>query len=54
MPSEHLPREVFLARPTGRRPLGRPRNTWRDFIYTLVWELPELAHIDMEREVRGF
>ncbi|XP_036950584.1 uncharacterized protein LOC119017743 [Acanthopagrus latus] len=30
MPPGRLPREMFLARPTGRRPRGRPRTRWRD------------------------
>ena len=29
MPTGRLPREVFLAPPTGRRPRGRPRTRWR-------------------------
>uniref|UniRef100_A0A8C6PEM1 ribonuclease H n=1 Tax=Nothobranchius furzeri TaxID=105023 RepID=A0A8C6PEM1_NOTFU len=31
MPPGHLPGEVFRARPTGRRPKGRPRTRWRDY-----------------------
>ena len=33
-----LPLEVFRARPTGRRPRGRPRARWRDYISLLAWE----------------
>ena len=40
-----LPGEVFRACPTGRRPRGRPRTRWRDYISQLAWErlgvLPE-------------
>ena len=36
MPPGRLPREVFLARPTGRRPRGRPRTRWRDYISSLA------------------
>ncbi|KAK0137964.1 Delta-1-pyrroline-5-carboxylate synthase [Merluccius polli] len=32
MPPGRLPGEVFRARPTGRRPRGRPRTRWRDYI----------------------
>ena len=32
MPQGRLPREVFLACPSGRRPMGRPRTKWRDYI----------------------
>ena len=56
MPPERLPREVFLARPTGRRPRGRPRTRWRDYICFLAWEslrIPqsELADVAGEKEV---
>ena len=30
MPPGRLPGEVFRARPTGRRPRGRPRTRWID------------------------
>ncbi|KAI3353353.1 hypothetical protein L3Q82_019888, partial [Scortum barcoo] len=33
-----LPREVFQACPTGRRPRGRPRTRWRDYVSRLAWE----------------
>ncbi|KAI3370364.1 hypothetical protein L3Q82_025130 [Scortum barcoo] len=34
-----LPREVFQACPTGRRrPRGRPRTRWRDYVSQLAWE----------------
>ena len=38
MPPGRIPREVFQARPAGRRPRGRPRTRWRDYISTLAWE----------------
>ncbi|KAI3369677.1 hypothetical protein L3Q82_024519, partial [Scortum barcoo] len=38
MPPGRLPREVFQACPTGRRPRGRPRTHWRDFVSQLAWE----------------
>ncbi|KAJ7991217.1 hypothetical protein DPEC_G00295030 [Dallia pectoralis] len=58
MPPGRLPREVFQARPAGRRPRGRPRTRWRDYISTLAWErlgIPqsELANVTREREVWG-
>ncbi|KAK0142304.1 LanC-like protein 2 [Merluccius polli] len=31
MPPGRLPGEVFRARPTGRRPRGRPSTRWRDY-----------------------
>ncbi|KAJ8012365.1 hypothetical protein DPEC_G00041950 [Dallia pectoralis] len=58
MPPGRLPKEVFQARPAGRRPRGRPRTRWRDYISTLAWErlgIPqsELANVAREREVWG-
>ena len=38
MPPGRLPLEVFRARPTGKRPRGRPRTRWRDYISLLAWE----------------
>ncbi|KAL6457828.1 hypothetical protein MHYP_G00330580 [Metynnis hypsauchen] len=37
MASGRLPREVFQTCPTGRRPWGRPRTRWRDYIARLSW-----------------
>nr|XP_061826649.1 uncharacterized protein LOC133613269 [Nerophis lumbriciformis] len=56
MPPERLPREVFRARPTGRRPRGRPRTRWEDYLSRLAWEclgIPqeELDEVAGEREV---
>ncbi|TWW67188.1 hypothetical protein D4764_02G0002290 [Takifugu flavidus] len=38
MPPGRLPDEVFRACPSGRRPPGRPRTRWRDYVSRLVWE----------------
>ncbi len=38
MPPGRLPGEVFRACPTGRRPRGRPRTRWRDYVSRLTWE----------------
>ncbi|PWA30791.1 hypothetical protein CCH79_00017406 [Gambusia affinis] len=48
--------KVKNARPTGRRPRGRPRTRWRDYISRLAWErlgIPpeELEEVAGEREV---
>ena len=56
MPPGRLPGEVFWACPTGRRPRGRPRTRWRDYISRLAWErlgvLPEeLVEVAEGREV---
>ncbi|PWA32443.1 hypothetical protein CCH79_00018789 [Gambusia affinis] len=50
-----LPGEVFRARPTGRRPQGRPRTRWMDYVSRLTWErlgIPpeELEEVAGERE----
>ncbi|TWW77030.1 hypothetical protein D4764_12G0004200 [Takifugu flavidus] len=36
MPHGWLPGEVFRACPSGRRPPGRPRTRWRDYVSRLV------------------
>uniref|UniRef100_A0A3B5Q8Y2 Reverse transcriptase domain-containing protein n=1 Tax=Xiphophorus maculatus TaxID=8083 RepID=A0A3B5Q8Y2_XIPMA len=56
MPPGRLPGEVFRARPTGRRPRGRPRTRWKDYVSRLAWErlgIPpeELEEVAGEREV---
>ena len=56
MPPGRFPGEVFRARPTGRRPRGRPRTRWRDYISQLAWErlgIPpeELVEVAGERTV---
>ncbi|KAK0147969.1 putative uncharacterized transposon-derived protein F52C9.6 [Merluccius polli] len=56
MPPGRLPGEVFRAHPTGRRPRGRPRTRWRDYVSRLAWErlgIPqeELDEVAGEREV---
>jgi len=38
MPPRRLLGEVFRACPTGRRPRGRPRTRWRDYVSWLAWE----------------
>uniref|UniRef100_A0AAY5JVS7 Reverse transcriptase domain-containing protein n=1 Tax=Esox lucius TaxID=8010 RepID=A0AAY5JVS7_ESOLU len=56
MPPERLPGKVFRSRPTVRRPRGRPRTHWRDYVSRLAWErlgVPpeELEEVSGEREV---
>ncbi|KAK3564250.1 hypothetical protein QTP86_011970 [Hemibagrus guttatus] len=57
MPPGHLPGEVFRACPTGKRPRGRPRTRWRDYVFRLAWEnlgVPpeELEEVARKREER--
>ncbi|KAK3506058.1 hypothetical protein QTP70_002984 [Hemibagrus guttatus] len=56
MPPGRLPGEVFRACPTGKRPRGRPRTRWRDYVIRLAWErlgVPpeELEEVAREREI---
>ncbi|KAK3557745.1 hypothetical protein QTP86_000302 [Hemibagrus guttatus] len=56
MPPGRLPGEVFRACPTEKRPRGRPRTRWRDYVFRLAWErlgVPpeELEEVAREREV---
>ncbi|KAK3515996.1 hypothetical protein QTP70_000711 [Hemibagrus guttatus] len=55
MPPGRLPGEVFRACPTRKRPQGRPRTRWRDYVSRLAWErlrVPpeELEEVSGERE----
>ncbi|KAK3505944.1 hypothetical protein QTP70_018870, partial [Hemibagrus guttatus] len=55
MPPGRLPGEVFRACPTGKRPRGRPRTRWRDYVFRLAWEClgvppEELEEVARERE----
>ena len=47
-----LPGEVFRARPTGRRPRGRPRTRQRDNVSRLAWERLGVPPEELE-EVAG-
>ncbi|KAK3527697.1 hypothetical protein QTP86_034170 [Hemibagrus guttatus] len=56
MPPGRLPGEVFRACPTGKRPWGRPRTHWRDYVSRVTWEhlrIPpkELEEVSGERKV---
>jgi len=56
IPPGRLPLEVFRACPTKRRPQGRPRTPWRDFMSLLAWERlgiqrDELKSVAGERDV---
>ncbi|TWW71602.1 hypothetical protein D4764_16G0000990, partial [Takifugu flavidus] len=46
------PGEVFRACPSGRRPPGRPRTRWRDYVSRLAWERLGIPPDELE-EVAG-
>ncbi|KAK3537481.1 hypothetical protein QTP70_012107 [Hemibagrus guttatus] len=52
MPPGRLPGEVFRACPTGKRPRGRPRTRWRDYVFQLAWERLGVPPEELE-EVSG-
>ncbi|KAK3506456.1 hypothetical protein QTP70_000619 [Hemibagrus guttatus] len=57
MPPGRLPGEVFQACPNGKRPRGRPRTRWIDYVFRLAWERlgfpPEgLEEVARERKVQ--
>ena len=35
--SEKVPKQALLAKTNGRRPVGRPRNRWTNYIEELGW-----------------
>ena len=56
MPPGGLPGDVFQVCPSGRRPRGRSRTCWRDYVSRLAWErlgipLEELVEVAWERSV---
>jgi len=55
-PQERFGKQVLLAPPAGKRPRGRPRTRWRDYISDLAWfrvgvEPAELSEISVDLEV---
>ena len=47
MPQEGLPKQALLAKANGRRPVGRPRTRWTDYIEDLGWNRLGLYPIEM-------
>jgi len=37
MPQERLPKQALFAKVKGKRPVGRPRTRWADYIEDLGW-----------------
>ena len=49
MPPNRLPNQVFQAAPTGRRPVGRPRTSWRKYMEKLLQERLGLQWIEVQQ-----
>jgi len=37
MPQERLPKQALLVKVKGKRPVGRPRTCWQDYIEDIRW-----------------
>ncbi|KAK3514742.1 hypothetical protein QTP70_029692 [Hemibagrus guttatus] len=53
MPPGRLSGEVFRACPTGKRPRGRPRTRWRDYVFRLAWERLGVNPEELESETES-
>ena len=56
MPQERLPKQALHAKANGRRPVGRPRTRWTDYIEDLGWNSlglrpSEMMEVMEDREV---
>ena len=56
MPQERLPKQALHAKANGRRPVGRPRTRWTDYIEDLGWNRlglrsSEMIEVMEDREV---
>ena len=56
MLQERLPKQALLAKANGRRPVGRPRTRWTDYIEDLGWSClglhpSEMMEVMEDREV---
>ena len=47
MPQERLPKQALHAKANGRRPVGRPRTRWTDYIVDLGWSCLGLRPSEM-------
>ena len=56
MAQERLPKQALLAKANGRRPIGRPKTRWTNYIEDLGWNclglhLSEMMDVMKNREV---
>jgi len=42
MPQERLYKQAIIAKIKGKRPVGRPRTRWQDYIQDLEWNRLEV------------
>lgn len=52
MPPNRLPYQIFQAVPTGKRPIGRPRTSWRKYIEKLIQERLGLQWADVQQAAK--
>ena len=52
MPQERLVKQVYETCPTGKRPRGRPRRRWKDYIYNIAEEKLGLNKKEIESIAR--
>ena len=53
MPLERLPKQALLAKTNGRRPFGRPRTRWINYIEDLGWNCLVLYSSEMMDVMEG-
>ena len=53
MPLERLPKEALLAKANGKRPVGRPRTRWTNYIEDLGWNCLGLHPSEMMDVMEG-
>ena len=56
MPQKRLPKQALSAKANGRRPVGRPRTRWTDYMEDLRWNrlglhLSKMMEVMEDREV---
>jgi hypothetical protein len=49
MPHDRLPYQIFQAVPRGKRPIGRPRTSWRKYIEKLCEERLDLQWTEVQQ-----
>jgi len=58
MPQERLPKQALLAKVKGKRPVGRRRTRWADYIEDIGWnhlglQPSEMLEVVADRDVCG-